>query len=380
MYRFPLYTLLLLLSVCFIECNSDKTLRSKKRDKSDALFSYSRKKPFKYGYAYTLEECKNFADIAKEYGIKKGDIIADVGAASGYTDGAMSLVCDSVTFYIEDINKVYLNQKELNKMVKYYSEIRKTPQTNKFYFTIGNERRTNLPDSIFDKVIVNNAFHEFNYVSDMLNDIYKKLKPDGQLIISENFSIENSPVVLRGCFISGYTTNEVVELLSFHGLYLTKMTFPEWINNNMLIFEKDKKKSDIYLIKKEDVNAYVKNINMLDSAAFSEDSLKTKALGDSLLLRLKEINEIYPFLESWINGLGYDWMNRKYYQKAINVFMVNVLLYPDSANVYDSLGEAYMENKQYELALKYYSKSLELNPSNTSGAEKINKLKNLLRN
>ena len=151
MYRFPLYTLLLLLSVCFIECNSDKTLRSKKRDKSDALFSYSRKKPFKYGYAYTLEECKNFADIAKEYGIKKGDIIADVVAASGYTDGAMSLVCDSVTFYIEDINKVYLNQKELNKMVKYYSEIRKTPQTNKFYFTIGNERRTNLPDSIFQE-------------------------------------------------------------------------------------------------------------------------------------------------------------------------------------------------------------------------------------
>ena len=54
---------------------------------------------------------------------------------------------------------------------------------------------------------------------------------------------------------------------------------------------------------------------------------------------------------------------------------MNVELYPESFNVYDSLGEAYMNNNQMELSIKNYEKSIELNPQNIGGIEMLKKLK-----
>ena len=59
---------------------------------------------------------------------------------------------------------------------------------------------------------------------------------------------------------------------------------------------------------------------------------------------------------------------------ASAVFKLNAELYSDSWNVYDSLGEAYMENGERELAIQFYCKSLELNPDNNNGREKLEKL------
>ncbi len=63
--------------------------------------------------------------------------------------------------------------------------------------------------------------------------------------------------------------------------------------------------------------------------------------------------------ENTFNGLGYQIMGRGDLDGAIEVFRYNVSLYPDSANVYDSLGEA-LENKgDLEKALANYSKAVE---------------------
>lgn len=79
--------------------------------------------------------------------------------------------------------------------------------------------------------------------------------------------------------------------------------------------------------------------------------------------------------ESQMNQLGYDLLYGAHRpQEAIAVFKLNVADYPESFNVYDSLGEAYMVNKEKELAIKNYQKSLELNPNNTNGVEMLKKL------
>jgi tetratricopeptide (TPR) repeat protein len=65
----------------------------------------------------------------------------------------------------------------------------------------------------------------------------------------------------------------------------------------------------------------------------------------------------------------------KKFSEAIEVFKLNVEVYPQSCNVYDSLAEAYMVNGDKELAVKNYEKSLELNPKNSSAAEKLKKYK-----
>jgi hypothetical protein len=55
-----------------------------------------------------------------------------------------------------------------------------------------------------------------------------------------------------------------------------------------------------------------------------------------------------------INRLGYQLMGNGKIEEAIKTFRYNVVKYPKSANVYDSLGEGYENNKQYDFALKNY--------------------------
>ena len=57
------------------------------------------------------------------------------------------------------------------------------------------------------------------------------------------------------------------------------------------------------------------------------------------------------------------------------MFKINVRLYLNSWNAYDSLGEAYMEAGQKDLAIKNYEKSVELNPKNTAGLQALKKLR-----
>ena len=76
-----------------------------------------------------------------------------------------------------------------------------------------------------------------------------------------------------------------------------------------------------------------------------------------------------------MNRFGYGYLNKKEYEKAIGViFKLNVRAYPESFNVYDSYGEALMAAGNKEGAIKNYKKSLELNPHNLNGIEKLKEL------
>lgn len=67
-----------------------------------------------------------------------------------------------------------------------------------------------------------------------------------------------------------------------------------------------------------------------------------------------------PTPEMTINMLGYNYLNKKEFDKAIKIFKENVVRFPKSANVYDSLGEAYENNNQFVEAEKNYQKAVEL--------------------
>jgi tetratricopeptide (TPR) repeat protein len=80
------------------------------------------------------------------------------------------------------------------------------------------------------------------------------------------------------------------------------------------------------------------------------------------------------FREATINGLGYQLLRGARPVDAIELFRVNVELFPQSANVYDSLAEAYMAHGDRDLAIANYKKSLELNPQNANGAEMLKRI------
>jgi tetratricopeptide (TPR) repeat protein len=64
-----------------------------------------------------------------------------------------------------------------------------------------------------------------------------------------------------------------------------------------------------------------------------------------------------PVPEALINQLGYQSLGREKNDEAIAIFKTNVERYPESANVYDSLGEAYEKTGRLDLATPLYEKA-----------------------
>lgn len=69
--------------------------------------------------------------------------------------------------------------------------------------------------------------------------------------------------------------------------------------------------------------------------------------------------------EASINRLGYLLMGQGKIKQALEYFQYNVKTFPNSANVYDSLGEGYETNNQFKLALENYKKAVELGERNS---------------
>ncbi|MEP6921251.1 MAG: alpha/beta hydrolase-fold protein [bacterium] len=71
-----------------------------------------------------------------------------------------------------------------------------------------------------------------------------------------------------------------------------------------------------------------------------------------------------PVPENLINQLGYQMLGAEKYDEAIEIFKTNVERYPNSANVYDSLGEAYEKSGRLDKALPQYERAQTLSQQN----------------
>ncbi|MBS1681180.1 MAG: alpha/beta fold hydrolase [Bacteroidetes bacterium] len=106
-------------------------------------------------------------------------------------------------------------------------------------------------------------------------------------------------------------------------------------------------------------------------------TLATKGV-DSCIYLYRKLKQTYPkeyIIERYLNTLGYEELKNSHAQEAIKLFKLNVEMYPESSNVYDSLGEAYMNAGNTKEAIVNYNKSLAINPYNTNAEEMLKKLK-----
>ena len=79
----------------------------------------------------------------------------------------------------------------------------------------------------------------------------------------------------------------------------------------------------------------------------------------------------YDFSERSLNAFGYELLGKGDHAGAIAVFRLNSSKYPQSANVWDSLGEAQLAAGELEPAKASYRKALEIDPKNKNAAEKL---------
>ncbi len=145
----------------------------------------------------------------------------------------------------------------------------------------------------------------------------------------------------------GYYQKMLEILDGDHGLILSRVK----------ILEKKIEESGIYAVEKE-----------IQHSGFSAGLRKFHAL------RNDSETELY-FDEGEINAFGYRLIRDGKVAEAIQIFQLNVEMYPRSANAFDSLAEAYMRDDQKDLAVQNYQKSLELNPKNENAKEMLKRLK-----
>lgn len=175
------------------------------------------------------------------YNFNAGQTVASIGAQCCNWEAAFAAATDSVRFYLEDIDSTYFNRKQAEFAWSYYGNLREKPMSSTYKMVLGNEKKTNLPDSLFDKILIINSFHEFAFKKEMLQDISTKLKPAGLLYIDE--ALARTSGELHGvCKKRIYLDAELVSLLNNNGY--------KYIAGLAMNFRKSKPVRKIFAFKK----------------------------------------------------------------------------------------------------------------------------------
>jgi SAM-dependent methyltransferase len=332
-------------------------------------------------FTYLFETRKQLVEFID---LKKGDIVAEIGAGNGINVSILSMFFDSVTFVAQDIDAKTLNSKSYNKVIKRYLNYTRKNQTNTFELVIGTMTTTNLPDNKFDALFIINSFHDFDKQDEMLDDIYKKLKPGGRFVLLEGFSFPNDTQVCRDYGTHKLNTLDF-ELSRFekHGFHVSKMRVPNLKAvhyGNGLVFVKDRKQTDYFYNTKNKVDSLVNQVYRLKQNIIASDSFIVNQITDSLITKIDTIVSVYHEFEVWMKDLGIRHLRKTEYKAARNVFKSNATFFPNSYQAWYWLGFAYEKSKLYNLALESYNTSLKLNPNNRLCKDKIGSMSKLTNN
>jgi len=147
--------------------------------------SHKRNRPYEYGWVP-----KSYKDITKNYenyshllSCKSGETIASVGAGNGVIEVAISCFEDDIHWYLQEIDTTKLYQFE--KVLEHFEKLKGSEFNAEFDFVVGTEKETRLPTNVFDRIIMNNVYHELSDPQAVMFDLQDKLKPEGRLVIME---------------------------------------------------------------------------------------------------------------------------------------------------------------------------------------------------
>ena len=108
--------------------------------------------------------------------LSETDVIADIGAGSGYHVFKMAEKAPKGIIYAVDIQEEMLEVLKLRK---------REFKAGNVQIVKGSEKNVNLPKNTLDKVLIVDVYHEMGYPMEMMQSIYSAMKKEGKLYLIE---------------------------------------------------------------------------------------------------------------------------------------------------------------------------------------------------
>lgn len=125
--------------------------------------------------------------LIKNMDIQPTDVIADIGAGSGYHVFKMAPLVYKGKVYAVDIQK---------EMLQAIQSKQKKNEIDNIELIQGTEKNTGLPKNSLDKVLMVDVYHEFNYPYEMIQSVLAALKPGGKVYLIE-YRAEDKSVPIK---------------------------------------------------------------------------------------------------------------------------------------------------------------------------------------
>lgn len=164
-------------------------------------------------------------EVVANLNLQPDDVVADIGAGSGYFSFRMAAKVPNGKVLAVDI------QPEMLAMIE---ERKSADKVDNIEGILGQIDDTHLPENAVDLILLVDAYHEFSHPYEMLDSMVKSLKPGGRIVLLE-YRQEDQTVPIRP--LHKMSELQVVKEMSVFNLeWDDTLDFLPW--QHMMIFSK----------------------------------------------------------------------------------------------------------------------------------------------
>jgi ubiquinone/menaquinone biosynthesis C-methylase UbiE len=133
------------------------------------------------------EQEENTTQLLKNLAVQPGQVIADIGAGSGYHSTLLSKMVGNGKVFAVDVEP---------EMIAYLNDRIKREGKKNILPVLGTEKNVALPANSMDQMLLVDVYHEFSFPYEMALSMLEALKPGGKLVLVE-FRAEDPNVPIK---------------------------------------------------------------------------------------------------------------------------------------------------------------------------------------